>query len=94
VETVWRSRELTEEHFDSPGADEALLHGVALGKSGPARPLAGAARRLSGRAGRRAHRAGGRALGRLRTERILTIARPDTALARVEWLAEMIGVLR
>src|SRR5215469_13045164 len=34
VETIWWSRELAEEHFDRPGADQALLHGVPVRSSG------------------------------------------------------------
>ena len=34
VETIWWSREFAEEHFEGPGSDQALLHGVALRTSG------------------------------------------------------------
>lgn len=88
VETIWWSRELAEQQFDQPGADQALLHGVPLRTSGLIarwQELLGvypdelAAERIE----KAAERWGGFAPSGL-----LTIARPDTALARAEWLVE------
>jgi predicted nucleotidyltransferase len=88
VETIWWSRDFAEEHFDQPGADQALLHGVALRTSGlltlwqerlAVYPDELAAERIE----KAAERWGGFSPGGL-----LTIARPDTALARAEWLVE------
>lgn len=88
VETIWWSREFAEEHFDQPGSDQALLHGVALRTCGllarwqeqlAAYPDELAAERIE----KAAERWGGFSPGGL-----LTIARPDTALARAEWLVE------
>jgi predicted nucleotidyltransferase len=88
VETIWWSREFAEEHFDTPGSDQALLHGVALHTCGLLERWQGrlavypdelAAERIE----KAAERWGGFSPGGL-----LTIARPDTALARAEWLVE------
>jgi predicted nucleotidyltransferase len=88
IETIWWSRDLAEAHFDSPGSDQALLHGVALRTCGllerwqeqlAAYPDELAAERIE----KAAERWGGFSPGGL-----LTIARPDTALARAEWLVE------
>jgi hypothetical protein len=88
VETIWWFRELAEEGFDQPGADQALLHGVALRTSGL---LAGWHERLASypyelaamHIEKAAERWGGSAPSGL-----LTIARPDSVLARAEWLVE------
>jgi predicted nucleotidyltransferase len=88
VETIWWSRELAEQAFDTPGSDQALLHGVALRTSGllerwqeqlAAYPDELATERIE----KAAERWGGFSPGGL-----LTIARPDTTLARAEWLVE------
>jgi predicted nucleotidyltransferase len=88
VETIWWAREFAEEHFDKPGSDQALLHGVALRTCGLLErwqeqlrvyPDELAAERIE----KAAERWGGFSPGGL-----LTIARPDTALARAEWLVE------
>jgi predicted nucleotidyltransferase len=88
VETIWWSRDFAEEHYDHPGSDQALLHGVALRTSGllqrwqerlAAYPDGLAVERIE----KAAERWGGFSPGGL-----LTIARPDTALARAEWLVE------
>ncbi|HJQ51695.1 MAG TPA: nucleotidyltransferase domain-containing protein [Gaiellaceae bacterium] len=88
VETIWWSREFAEEHFDAPGSDQALLHGVALRTCGllerwqerlAVYPDELAAERIE----KAAERWGGFSPGGL-----LTIARPDTELARAEWLVE------
>jgi|SRR5215472_2770950 len=88
IETIWWSRELAEQHFDSPGSDQALLHGVALRTSGllerwqerlAVYPDELAAERIETAAER---------WGGFAPSAILTIARPDTALARAEWLVD------
>lgn len=88
VETIWWSRDLAEEHYDRPGSDQALLHGVALRTSGllgrwqeqlAVYPDELASERIE----KAAERWGGFSPGGL-----LTIARPDTTLARAEWLVE------
>jgi predicted nucleotidyltransferase len=88
VETIWWSRDFAEEHFDSPGSDQALLHGVALRTSGlltrwQDRLAVYPEELAAGRIEKAAERWGGFSPGGL-----LTIARPDTALARAEWLVE------
>jgi predicted nucleotidyltransferase len=88
VETIWWSRELGEEHFDTPGSDQALLHGVALRTSGllerwQERLAVYPDELVAERIEKAAERWGGFSPGGL-----LTIARPDTALARAEWLVE------
>jgi predicted nucleotidyltransferase len=88
VETIWWSRDFAEEHFDSPGSDRALLHGVALRTCGllarwqerlAVYPDELAAQRIEDAAER---------WGGFSPSALLTIARPDTALARAEWLVE------
>ena len=88
VETIWWSREFAEEHFDAPGSDQALLHGLPLRTCGllgrwqerlVVYPDELAAERIE----KAAERWGGFSPGGL-----LTVARPDTALARAEWLVE------
>jgi predicted nucleotidyltransferase len=88
VETIWWSREFAEEHFDAPGSDQALVHGIPLRTCGLLQrwqerlavyPDELAAERIE----KAAERWGGFSPGGL-----LTIARPDTALARAEWLVE------
>jgi predicted nucleotidyltransferase len=88
VETVWWSRELAEEGFASGGAAEAIAGGVALRTSGL---LAGWQEQLADypeelaaeRIEKAAERWGGFAPAGL-----LTIARPDCSLARMEWMVE------
>ena len=88
IETIWWSRELAEQQFDGPGSDQALLHGVGLRTSGllarwqerlAVYPDELAAERIE----QAAERWGGFA-----PSAILTIARPDAALARAEWLVD------
>jgi predicted nucleotidyltransferase len=88
VETIWWSRELAEELFAAGGSAEAIANGVALRTSGLlARwqeqladyPDALAAERIE----KAAERWGGYAPAAL-----LTIARPDCGLARMEWLVD------
>jgi predicted nucleotidyltransferase len=88
VETIWWSRELAEELFARGGSAEALANGVALRTSGL---LAGWQERLADypdelvaeRVEKAAEPWGGFAPAGL-----LTILRPDCALARMEWLVE------
>jgi len=88
VETIWWSRELAEESFASGGSAEALASGVALRTGGL---LATWQERLGDypdelaaeRIEKAAERWGGFAPAGL-----LTIARPDCSLARMEWLVE------
>jgi predicted nucleotidyltransferase len=88
VETIWWSRELAEVQFGQPGADQALRYGIPLRTSGllarwqeelAAYPDELAAERIE----KAAERWGGFAPSGL-----LTITRPDMALARMEWLVE------
>ncbi|HKD95510.1 MAG TPA: nucleotidyltransferase domain-containing protein [Gaiellaceae bacterium] len=88
VETIWWSREHAEAHFDQPGADQALLHGIPLRTSGlharwqeqlAVYPEQLAAERIE----QAAERWGGYAPAAL-----LTIVRPECALARMEWLVD------
>lgn len=88
VETIWWSRELAEAQFTQQGSDQALLHGVPVRTSGliarwqaqlAAYPEELAAERIE----KAAERWGGFAPAGL-----LTIARPDCALARMEWLVD------
>ncbi|HEX5174151.1 MAG TPA: nucleotidyltransferase domain-containing protein [Gaiellaceae bacterium] len=88
VETIWWSRELAEAQFGQPAADQALRYGISLRTSGllerwqeqlAAYPDELAAERIE----KAAERWGGFAPSGL-----LTIARPDMALARMEWLVE------
>ena len=88
VETIWWSRELAEERFATGGSAEALANGVALRTSGL---LASWQERLAGypdalvveRVEQAAERWGGYTPAAL-----LTIVRPDCALARMEWLVD------
>jgi predicted nucleotidyltransferase len=88
VETIWWSRGLAEELFATGGSAEAIANGVALRTSGL---LAGWQERLADypdalvaeRVEKAAERWGGFAL-----EGLLTIVRPDCALARMEWLVD------
>jgi predicted nucleotidyltransferase len=88
VETIWWSRELAEAQFGQPGADQALRYGIPLRTSGllarwqdelAVYPDELAAERIE----KAAERWGGFAPSGL-----LTITRPDMALARMEWLVE------
>jgi predicted nucleotidyltransferase len=88
VETIWWSRDLAEANFSRPGADHALLHGIPLRTSGllarwqeqlAVYPEELAAERIE----KAAERWGGYAPSAL-----LTIARPDCSLARMEWLVD------
>ena len=88
VETIWWSRELAEELFATGGSAEAIANGVALRTSGL---LAGWQERLADypdelvaeRVEKAAERWGGWTPAGL-----LTIVRPDTTLARMEWMVE------
>jgi predicted nucleotidyltransferase len=88
IETIWWSRKLAEELFASGGSAEALANGVALRTSGL---LASWQERLADypeellveRVEKAAERWGGFAPAGL-----LTIVRPDCALARMEWLVD------
>ena len=88
VETIWWSRELAEELFASGGSAEALANGVALRTSGL---LAGWQERLADypdalvaeRVEKAAERWGG-----FTPAGLLTLVRPDCALARMEWMVE------
>jgi predicted nucleotidyltransferase len=88
VETIWWSRELAEELFSSGGSAEAIANGVALRTSGL---LAGWQERLADypdelvaqRVEKAAERWGG-----FTPAGLLTLARDDVTLARMEWLVE------
>jgi predicted nucleotidyltransferase len=88
VETIWWSRELAEELFANGGSAEALANGVALRTDGL---LAGWQERLADfpdalvaeRVEKAAERWGG-----FTPAGLLTLVRPDCALARMEWLVE------
>ena len=88
VETIWWSRELAEELFATGGSAEALANGVALRTTGL---LARWQERLADypdelvveRVEKAAERWGGFA-----PEGLLTIVRPDCALARMEGLVD------
>ncbi len=88
IETIWWSRELAEQLFASGGSAEALANGVALRTSGL---LADWQERLADfpdalvaeRVERAAERWGGYTPAAL-----LTIGRPDSSLARMEWLVD------
>lgn len=88
VETIWWSRELAEARFAAPGADQALLHGVALRTNGL---LEGWQERLAvypdELAAERIEKAAER-WGGFAPSALLTITRPDTSLARAEWLVD------
>src|SRR5206468_3507906 len=88
VETIWWSRELAEELFASGAAAEAIANGVALRTSGllvrwqerlADYPDSLAAERIE----KAAERWGG-----FTPAGLLTLARPDCSLARMEWLVE------
>ena len=88
IETIWWYPELAEERFDKGNSAEAIANGVAL-RGGAW--LASAQKRLAiypdelvaARCEAAAERWGG-----WTPRGILTITRPDTALARMEWLVE------
>lgn len=88
IETIWWSRALAEERFATGGSAEAIANGVAL-RGGAW--LASAQERLADypdelvaeRCEAAAERWGG-----WTPRGILTVTRPDTALARMEWLVE------
>ena len=88
VETVWWSRALAEESFAAGGSAEALANGVALRTGGL---LAQWQDRLADYpdelAAERIEQAAER-WGGFAPEGLLTIARPDCSLARMEWLVE------
>lgn len=88
VETIWWSRELADERFATGGSAEALANGVALRTSGLLErwqkqladfPDALVAERVEAAAER---------WGGFAPEGLLTIVRPDCALARMEWLVD------
>jgi predicted nucleotidyltransferase len=88
VETIWWSRDLAEELFASGGSAEALANGVALRTSGLLarwqEQLADYSDTLvAERVERAAERWGG-----FTPAGLLTLVRPDCALARMEWLVE------
>ena len=88
VETIWWSRELADELFASGGSAEALANGMALRTSGLLarwqEQLAEYSYELAAeRIEKAAERWGGFAPAGL-----LTITRPDCALARMEWLVD------
>ncbi|HLY86426.1 MAG TPA: hypothetical protein VKO84_07945 [Gaiellaceae bacterium] len=88
VETVWWSRGLAEEGFESGGSAEAIAGGVALRTSGLLarwqEQLADYPEELAvERIEKAAERWGGFAPAGL-----LTIVRPDCSLARMEWMVE------
>ena len=88
VETIWWSRSLAEELYVGGGSADALANGVSLRTSGL---LADWQERLSDypdelsaeRIEQAAERWGGYA-----PRALLTIARPDCSLARMEWLVD------
>ena len=88
VETIWWSREVAAELYANGSSAEALANGVALRTSGL---LAGWQERLADypdqlateRIEKAAERWGG-----WTPEGLLTIVRPDSSLARMEWLVE------
>jgi predicted nucleotidyltransferase len=88
VETIWWSRALAEESYRNPGSAEAIAHAIPLRTSGL---LAAWQERLAdypdevaaAEIEKAAERWGGYAPAGL-----LTIARDDTALARMEWLVD------
>jgi len=88
VETIWWSHELADELFARGGSAEALANGVALRTSGL---LARWQERLADypdelvteRVEKAAERWGGFA-----PEGLLTLVRPDSSLARMEWLVD------
>lgn len=88
IETVWWSRELAEERFATPGSAEALAHGVSLRTSGL---LADWQKRLAEYpdelVAERCEKAA-EPWGGFSPAGLLTIARPDTTLARAEWLVD------
>jgi predicted nucleotidyltransferase len=88
VETIWWSRGLAEEQFASGGSADALAGGVALRTSGL---LAGWQERLAeypdALAAERIEKAAER-WGGYTPAALLTIVRPDCALARMEWLVD------
>ncbi len=88
VETIWWSRELADERFATGGSAEALANGVALRTSGLLErwqkqladfPDALVAERVEAAAER---------WGGFAPEGLLTVVRPDCALARMEWLVD------
>jgi predicted nucleotidyltransferase len=88
VETIWWTRELADELFESGGSAEALTHGVALRTSGL---LAGWQERLADYpdqlAGETIENAA-ETWGGFAPEGLLTLTRDDVSLARMEWLVE------
>ena len=88
IETIWWSRELSEQLYASGGSAEALANGVGLRTAGL---LTRWQERLGDYpdelAGERIEQAAQR-WGGFAPAGLLTIARPDCALARMEWLVE------
>jgi hypothetical protein len=88
VETIWWTRQLADELLETGGSAEALAHGVALRTSGL---LASWKERLADYpdelAGETIEKAAER-WGGFAPEGLLTLARDDVTLARMEWLVE------
>ena len=88
VETIWWSRELAEELFASGGSAEALANGVALRTTGllerwQERLADYPDELVAERVEKAAERWGG-----FTPAGLLTIVRPDSSLARMEWLVD------
>ncbi|HKN63423.1 MAG TPA: hypothetical protein VJV76_03725 [Gaiellaceae bacterium] len=88
VETIWWPRELAEELYATGGSAEALANGVTLRTSGLlARWQEQLADYPDELVTERVEKAAGR-WGGFAPEGLLTIVRPDCALARMEWLVD------
>ena len=88
VETIWWSREVADELFTSGGSAEALANGVALRTSGLlARWQARLADYPDELVTERVEKAAERWCG-FAPEGLLTLVRPDSSLARMEWLVD------
>jgi predicted nucleotidyltransferase len=88
VETIWWSRELAEELFASGGSAEALANGVALRTSGLlARWQERLAEYSDALVAERIEKAAER-WGGFTPAGLLTLVRPDCALACMEWLVD------
>jgi predicted nucleotidyltransferase len=88
VETIWWSRELAEDLYATGGSAEAIANGVALRTSGLlARWQEQLAEYPDALVADRVERAAER-WGGYTPAALLTIARPGSALARMEWLVD------